>query len=247
MPKPSTLQLNGNNQKPCLNKKISKAEWRRLQTLSMFETAARQEGFSVIAGIDEAGRGPLAGPVVAAACVFPEDVFLAGVNDSKQLTPKKRAELFDQIKSDSRIQYAVGVVSHQEIDNINIYQATIRAMLEAVSQLPCTPDFLLVDGLQLPHPSIATKKIVEGDCKSYSIAAASIIAKETRDQIMCELHEQWPQYGFHKHKGYGTKQHLDALSKYGPCPIHRFSFEPIKSIGGNNDSCLNEETRLLSS
>lgn len=211
------------------DKLISKAEWRRLQQLNIFEAAARQEGFSFIAGVDEAGRGPLAGPVVAAACIFPVDLFIAGVNDSKQLSPLKRCELFEQLTADGRIQYGVGVISHTEIDRINILQATIAAMLMAVSQLPCIPDIMLVDGLKLIHPTIPCKKIVQGDAQCYSIAAASIIAKETRDRMMIGYHEQWPQYGFDKHKGYGTPAHVMAIAEHGPCAIHRLTFEPLKS------------------
>lgn len=182
-----------------------------------------------IAGIDEAGRGPLAGPVVAAACIIPLGIFLPGVNDSKQLTSKKRQEILQNLTSNARILHAVGVVSCQEIDQINILQATIKAMLLAVAGLAVIPDLLLVDGLQLPHQSIPCQKIIKGDQMSASIAAASIIAKEKRDGLMLEYHEEWPQYGFDSHKGYGTAQHYAAIDRYGPCPIHRLSFDPFKS------------------
>lgn len=228
MTKPSTTLLKPNKPKQSHKQKIARAEWKRLQVLKEFEAAARQEGYSIIAGIDEAGRGPLAGPVVAAACIIPEDLFIPGINDSKQLTPKVRRELFEALKSDSRIHYGVGIISHEEIDKINILQATKKAMLQAIDQLPSMPDYLLVDGLQLQHPNIPSKKIVQGDCKSYLIAAASIIAKETRDGLMHKYHEQWPEYGFNQHKGYGTPEHLDAIVRLGPCPIHRLSFEPLK-------------------
>lgn len=205
-------------------------ERRRLQELNVFEETARFQGFKVIAGVDEAGRGPLAGPVVAAVCVIPESIFIPGVNDSKKLTPEQRAEVFKWITSDGRIQYAVGVISPKEIDQINIFQATIRAMLQAISKLECQPEYLLVDGLQLPHPKIPCQKIIQGDAKSQSIGAASIIAKETRDRLMEAYHQEWPTYGFNKHKGYGTSKHLEAIAKYGPCPIHRLTFEPLKSL-----------------
>lgn len=210
------------------SRKINEIERLRLFDLNIFERAARQKGFSVIAGIDEAGRGPLAGPVVAAACVIPADVFIEGVDDSKKLTVMKRQEIFERLMADSRLSYGVGIISHQQIDEINILQATILAMLQAVASLCCVPDWLLVDGLKLNHPSIPSEKIIAGDQKSQSIAAASIIAKETRDRLMVEYDAQWPQYGFARHKGYGTVAHLAALAKYGPSPIHRRSFSPIK-------------------
>lgn len=207
---------------------VDESEWQRLQELNVFENAARNKGFQLIAGIDEAGRGPLAGPVVAAACVIPPDIFIPGINDSKKLLPKKREELFNKITQDSRITYGVGVINSLEIDKINIFQATVQAMLKAVAKLSCIPDILLVDGMLLPHPTIPSQKIIKGDSLSQSIAAASIIAKETRDRLMIDLHEIWPQYGFDQHKGYGTAMHLEALEKYGPCPVHRMTFEPCK-------------------
>lgn len=203
---------------------IDPIELQRLHDLTIFERAARQQGYNQIAGIDEAGRGPLAGPVVAAACIIPEDIFLPGINDSKKLTPQKRLALFEQIKADTRIQFGVGIVSHSIIDKINIYQAAMEAMRIAVANLPNRPDYLLVDGLKLEYP-IPSQKIIKGDQLSQSIAAASIIAKETRDQIMLEYHQEWPHYGFNKHKGYGTAFHRNALSVHGPCAIHRLSFE----------------------
>lgn len=221
--------------------RILKKELKRLQELNAFEDAARQQGFQLIAGIDEAGRGPLAGPVVAAACIIPEGVYLPGIDDSKKLTPVKRAEILKMIQSDPRILYAVGIKNHEEIDRHNIYQATILAMLEAVSKLARQPEMLLVDGLLLPHASIPTQKIIKGDARSQSIAAASIIAKETRDRLMEEFHLQWPDYGFHKHKGYATEQHLTAIQAHGPSPIHRLSFEPLKSLKAPVQLTLNIE------
>lgn len=208
--------------------KLSKAEKRRLQDLLIYEIAAQQQGHTVIAGVDEAGRGPLAGPVVAAACIIPMDLLIAGIDDSKKLSPKKRQSLFEQLTKDHRIYFGVGIVSHEEIDRINILQASIQAMLLAVAQLTNKPTYLLVDGLKLPHPTIPSEKILQGDQRSYNIAAASIIAKETRDRLMEEEHKKWPDYGFDKNKGYGTEYHLAALAKHGPCPIHRRSFEPVK-------------------
>lgn len=201
----------------------------RLQQMLNYEEAAYQQGYRLIAGIDEAGRGPLAGPVVAASCILPRGLLISRVNDSKKLSPKIRLQLFQRLKDDPSICYSVGIVESDEIDRINIYQATIQAMLQAVKKLAVEPDYLLVDGMPLLHPNVPAEKIIKGDQLSLSIAAASIIAKETRDQIMCQYHEQWPMYGFAKHKGYGTAQHLDALRKYGPCPIHRRSFEPLRT------------------
>jgi ribonuclease HII len=203
-------------------------EWRRLKALTLFEGKARRKGFKMIAGVDEAGRGPLAGPVFAAACIVPHKIFIPGVDDSKKLSPAKRQEIYQHIIADKRIVYSVGMIEAEIIDQVNIYQATIMAMKLAVDALASKPDFLLVDGLALPHPSIECQKIIQGDALSQSIAAASIIAKETRDRLMVEYHQRWPQYGFDQHKGYGTEKHLDALQRHGPCPIHRMSFEPLK-------------------
>lgn len=210
--------------------KLDDEEKLRLQEMLMFEKEAYQQGYRILAGIDEAGRGPLAGPVVAAACILPKGLLIANVNDSKQLTPKTRERLFERLTTDSSIIFGVGIIESEEIDRINIYQATIRAMWQAVDQLATFPDCLLVDGMGLPHPVLPCKKIIKGDQLSQSIAAASIIAKETRDRLMRAYHQQWPLYGFDQHKGYGTAQHLEALDRFGPCPIHRRSFEPIKTI-----------------
>lgn len=206
---------------------IDAKEWRRLCKLTLFEEAARSQGFRIIAGVDEAGRGPLAGPVVACACIIPADVYFPGINDSKKLLPAARLALYQTLVSDSRISFGVGVVSHKIIDKINIYQATIQAMLEAIENIAPRPDYLLVDGLKLPHPTIPAQKIVEGDAKAHSISAASIIAKETRDRLMRSYHLEYPEYGFHEHKGYATRQHLNAIEKHGPCPIHRRTFSPF--------------------
>jgi len=207
---------------------VAASERRRLQKLIKFEKEARAQGFSIVAGIDEAGRGPLAGPVVASACIIPEGIFFPGIDDSKVLTPEQREKLFAEITSCEGVIYAVGIVSHEDIDKLNIYQATIKAMLIAVESLSIIPNMLLVDGLKLPHPSIPCQKIIKGDALSQSIAAASVIAKVTRDRLMVEYDAQWPEYGFKKHKGYATSQHQEALELFGPCPIHRMSFEPCK-------------------
>ena len=208
---------------------LDEEEKLRLQQMIIYEEAAYQQGYQVLAGLDEVGRGPLAGPVVAAACILPRGLLVARVNDSKKLTAKIRAQLFERLTMDPSIIYAVGMVQAEEIDRLNIYQATIRAMWQAIDQLTTYPDYLLVDGMGLPHPLLPCQKIVRGDQLSQSIAAASIIAKETRDRLMHAYHEQWPLYGFNQHKGYATSQHLEALERFGPCPIHRRSFDPIKS------------------
>lgn len=202
-----------------------------------FESQAQDSGYRAVAGIDEAGRGPLAGPVVAAACIFPKGLSLEGVDDSKKLTPKKRDALFEKITSDSRISFAVAFADHQCIDRVNIYQATILAMKQAVDQLPIQADYLLVDGLDLVH-TVPSLKIIKGDSRSESIGAASILAKVTRDRMMEDFDKRWPEYGFKAHKGYGTVRHLEALEKFGPCEIHRRSFEPIKSMVRNAQSIV---------
>ncbi|MBS4168775.1 ribonuclease HII [Parachlamydia sp. AcF125] len=209
---------------------VDERELKRLRTMAIYEEKARQQGYKLVAGIDEAGRGPLAGPVVAAACILPLRFHIPGVNDSKKLTAQKRAQLFQEITQHPEVTYGIGVVATEIIDRINILQATIQAMLEAVTQLSSQPHALLVDGLQLPHPTIPCQKIIKGDSLSLCIAAASILAKETRDRLMLEYDQQWPEYGFAQHKGYGTQQHLEALKKHGPCAIHRKTFEPIKSL-----------------
>jgi ribonuclease HII len=184
-----------------------------------------------IAGVDEAGRGPWAGPVVAAAVVFPTECpRIQGLNDSKKLSSAKREKLFDEI-SKIALSIGVGKAGQTEIDEINILRATQKAMTEALSRLTTEPSEVLVDGNQLiPNIKKKQKAIVSGDSLSASIAAASIIAKVTRDQIMCDLAREYPQYGFERHKGYGTKEHLEALQKYGPSPVHRLSFAPVKNL-----------------
>lgn len=188
-----------------------------------YENAALNSGFEVICGIDEAGRGPLAGPVYAAAVILPKGHIVEGVNDSKKISEKKRDLLFDKI-IDECVCYSIGTASEQEIDKINILQATFLAMRRAVAGLEIKPDIALVDGNKKPGLDIAEQTIVKGDSKSANIAAASIIAKVSRDRYMLEMAEKYPEYQFEKHKGYGTKLHYEMLEKYGISPIHRKTF-----------------------
>jgi ribonuclease HII len=206
------------------SKALPKSERLRLAKLVEFESQARSTGYRWIAGVDEAGRGPLAGPVVAAACSIPEGVFFQGINDSKLLTAKIREKLFEQIVAREGVDYGIGIVEHTVIDQINIYQATLEAMRGAVRQLRIQPDYLLVDGLHLIVDGIAAMRIVNGDRRSQMIAAASVLAKVKRDHIMDTYHFDYPEYGFNTHKGYATEKHRCALAKFGPCPIHRRSF-----------------------
>ena len=191
--------------------------------IQQFEQTLRQQGDQRIAGIDEAGRGALAGPVVAAAVILPIDCQLSGVTDSKQLTPKRRAELFDKIHH-TAVAIGVGCVENEEIDRNNILQATLAAMAQAIAQITPAPDYALVDGIHLPKIFLPAEAIPKGDTLIQSIAAASIIAKVTRDRLMIELGETYPGYGFQVHKGYGTLLHRQAIAQLGPCPIHRRSF-----------------------
>lgn len=196
-----------------------------------FERSLWRAGRSAVAGIDEAGRGPLAGPVVAAAVVFPPEVWIHGVDDSKLLGAGKRDELYDVIM-ECAADTGIGVVSHLEIDELNIYQATMKAMTGAVSALRCPPSHLLVDGPRFSHSVIPATAVIDGDARCFSIAAASIVAKVTRDRMMVEFARSYPEYGFEKHKGYGTPGHLSAIREFGPCPIHRKSFRmPSRRTG----------------
>jgi ribonuclease HII len=215
--------------------RLDEEEKLRLQQMLIHEEEAYQQGFKVLAGLDEAGRGPLAGPLVAAACILPRGLLIPHVDDSKKLTQKARERLFKLLTTHPSIIYAIGIIEADEIDRLNIHQATIQAMWRAIDKLATYPDCLLVDGLGLPHPLLSTLRIVKGDKLSLSIAAASIIAKETRDRLMRAYHLQWPQYGFDQHKGYGTELHLEALERHGPCPIHRYSFDPIKTRWSKKD------------
>ena len=189
-----------------------------------YEKKARQQGYQQIAGIDEAGRGPLAGPVVATACILPQEIDLPGIKDSKKLSPERREAFYEILFSTEGVKIGVGVVDHLRIDEINILNATKEAMIQAISKLDLNPDYLLVDGLHLAHP-IPCLKIIKGDNLSISIMAAAIIAKVTRDRVMAELDAAYPEYGFKQHKGYGTAAHLEALRRLGRSPIHRQSFE----------------------
>lgn len=194
-----------------------------------YEQAARAKGFMQIAGIDEAGRGPWAGPVTAAAVILPEQFAHAQLNDSKQLSGKKREIIFKELMVHERIFWGIGSASAAEIDELNILRATHLAMQRAVNHLRMTPDFLLIDGRPVKSFTIPQQSIVKGDGKSLSIAAASILAKVTRDSLMLEIDREFPQYGFARHKGYGTSQHSKAIQTFGPCAIHRKSFAPIRT------------------
>jgi ribonuclease HII len=194
------------------------------QELMEYEIKANDKGYKFIAGVDEAGRGPLAGPVVAAAVILNRDTDIQGLDDSKKLSPKKREELYPKIQT---MAHGVGVVSSEVIDKINILQATRMAMKLAVEKLLITPNILLIDGNQKIESTIEQWAIVKGDSKSISIAAASVLAKVTRDHIMAKYHNEYPQYEFSRHKGYGTKRHRYLIAEYGPCPIHRKTFRGV--------------------
>lgn len=188
-----------------------------------FEEAAKARGFQHICGVDEAGRGPLAGPVCAAAVILPENTIIEGVNDSKKLSEKKREALFDVIRN-TAVAYCVAYASVEEIEELNILNATMLAMKRAVEGLEIPADYAMIDGNRLPDLSIDAEYIIKGDARSMSIASASILAKVSRDRLMYEYAKEYPQYAFDKHKGYGTKVHKAALLEYGPCPYHRMSF-----------------------
>lgn len=196
----------------------------------VFENRLLRQGFKLIAGVDEAGRGPLAGPIVAAAIILPSTCFLPGLDDSKKLSPKQRDRLFLEIKRQA-IAIGLAAVSHRQIDKINIGRANLLVMERAVLKLKIKPEYLLLDGgryrVALPLPQ---RGIDGGDGRSVSIAAASVIAKVTRDRLMAKYHACYPDYGFDRHKGYGTPDHLLALARYGPCPIHRRSFFPLSAL-----------------
>ncbi|MDR1641900.1 MAG: ribonuclease HII [Clostridiales bacterium] len=199
------------------------AELARLESMRAFERKLEAEGFSFIAGIDEVGRGPLAGPVYACAVILPKDCAIMGVKDSKKLSEKNREELSAIIK-EKAVAWNIGTADEKEIDSINILKATMRAMKDAVNGLSVKADSLLVDALSLPEIPLRQLAIIGGDGLSISIAAASIVAKVARDALMREYDLTYPEYGFAAHKGYGTKQHIDAIGKHGLCPIHRVSF-----------------------
>ncbi|MCC8126161.1 MAG: ribonuclease HII [Clostridiales bacterium] len=197
------------------------AERNRLEKMKVYE---RQHGScSAICGIDEAGRGPLAGPVVAGAVILPEDCEILFLNDSKKLSEARREALYPEIQEKAAA-WAVGITGWERIDEINILQATYEAMREAIHKLSLQPDLLLNDAVTIPEVAIPQVPIIKGDARSVSIAAASILAKVTRDHLMVEYDKIYPEYGFAKHKGYGTAEHIAAIKKYGPCPIHRQTF-----------------------
>lgn len=209
---------------------MKEKEEQRLIELKQIEQEIYNEGKELICGIDEAGRGPLAGPVVVAAVIMPKDSMIEGVNDSKKVSEKKREILYEKI-IDEAISYGVGIIDQKEIDRINILNATKEGLTMAVQELNPKPDLIIVDALnKIDTLGIPYKSIIKGDAKCYSIAAASIIAKVTRDRIMRQWDEVYPQYGFSKHKGYGTSEHIKAIKEYGLCPLHRLSF--VKNIVG---------------
>lgn len=195
-----------------------------------YEKAAVSSGFNVICGVDEAGRGPLAGPVCAAAVILPEDTVIEGLDDSKKLSEKKRERLYDEI-TEKATAYCVAYGTLEEIESVNILEATFIAMNRAIDGLKVKPDFAIIDGNRVPKGiKVPCATLVKGDSKSMSVAAASILAKVTRDRLMLTYDEKYPQYNFKKHKGYGTKEHTELLKQYGPSPIHRLSF--LKNILG---------------
>ncbi len=191
-----------------------------------YEEALYDQGNQLICGVDEAGRGPLAGPVVVAACILPPFLRIDGINDSKQLTAKKRAELFKIIVKNA-VAYHIVFISEADVDLLNIYQATKKGMLEAIQGLEVAPDHVLIDAMPLGELKIPHTSIIHGDARCASVAAASILAKVTRDEYMEKMDVKYPNYGFKKNKGYGTKVHMEALEKYGPCPIHRKTYAPV--------------------
>ena len=203
---------------------MKEKEEQRLINLKQYECELRSKGYKYICGIDEAGRGPLAGPVVVASVIMPENSMIEGVNDSKKVSEKKREKLYEEITKEA-ISYGVAIIDQNEIDRINILNATKHGLTTSIKELKVKPDIILVDALtKIDTCGIPYNSIIKGDAKSYSIAAASIIAKVTRDRIMRQWDEVYPQYGFAKHKGYGTAAHIAAIKENGICPLHRLSF-----------------------
>lgn len=195
----------------------------RIENLKKYEKKLKQQGANFIAGIDEVGRGPLAGPVVTSAVVLPDDCILLDINDSKKLSEKKREQLFEQILNIA-IEIKTSMYTNIEIDNLNILKATILSMEKCINSFQTKLDYIIIDALNLKNIKINQISLIKADAKSISVAAASIIAKVTRDKLMLNYHKIYPEYGFDKNKGYGTKEHILAIKKYGPCPIHRKSF-----------------------
>jgi len=198
-------------------------ERERLEKMCAYENDAYKNGVKFVAGIDEAGRGPLAGPVVAAAVILPQNLIIEGLNDSKKLSAKKRDELFDVIL-EKAVAFGIGIADEKCIDEVNILNATMKAMKTAVDKLTPQPELLLIDAVKLKEVPINQVSIIKGDALSVSIAAASILAKVTRDRMIEDMDKKYPMYGFAKHKGYGTEEHIEAIKKFGICPIHRVSF-----------------------
>ena len=207
----------------------------RLENMLTYEKDLYKQGLTLIAGVDEVGRGPLAGPVVAAAVILPQGCKIKGLNDSKKISKKKHLEVFQAVQ-DQALSIGIGIIDNQVIDQVNIYEATKLAMKEAISQLSLQPQHLLIDAMKLELP-ISQTSIIKGDANSLSIAAASIVAKVTRDELMKEYNQQFPGYDFAANAGYGTTKHLEGLTKLGVTPIHRTSFEPVKSlVSGEKES-----------
>ena len=210
----------------------------RVKAMFRYEDEARNEGLNIIAGVDEAGRGPLAGPVSVAAVILPEGLIIPKINDSKKLSEKVRDELYDEIMAKA-VSVKQVFVDERTIDRVNILQATMNGRYEAILALEPQPDKVLLDAVKLENLPMASLSLIKGDAKSASIAAASIIAKVSRDRLMDEYDKKYPEYGFAGHKGYGTGSHIEAIRKYGPCPIHRLSFEPIKSMVEETEDVAN--------
>lgn len=202
---------------------MKEQELNRLKNMLEIEDKLYSEGYNFVCGVDEAGRGPLCGPVVAAAVILPKDEYIEGVNDSKKLTEKKREKLYDDIMMKA-VAASIGISDVDVIEKVNILNATKLAMKQAIEKLSIKPDYVLIDGNQMIDINIKAETVVSGDAKSESIAAASIIAKVTRDRMLIEFDKKYPEYGFAKHKGYGTKSHIEAIQKYGLTDIHRSSF-----------------------
>jgi ribonuclease HII len=207
----------------------NRTEGQRLRALLAFETELWERGVARIAGVDEAGVGTLAGPVVAAAAILPRELRPRGLDDSKQLDARARGRLCAEVK-EGAVAWAVGLATHAEVDALNVYQAGLLAMRRAVEGLAVPPDHLLVDARRIPGLAIPQQGIVKGDARSLSIAAASVVAKVTRDAMMSEADERYPGYGFARHKGYCAPEHLDALRRLGPCEIHRLTFAPVREV-----------------
>jgi ribonuclease HII len=215
-------------------------ERERIGRMFSYERQVWAMGYKLVAGLDEVGRGPLAGPVVAAAVILPGEVILPGLEDCRRLSGRRRQELYEEIQAQA-LAIGVGMVHPEGIDEANVMMATYKAMVKAVGDLPMAPDYLLIDSLHLPGVAQPQAPIAGGDGQSCSIAAASVVAKVTRDQYMVEMDKLYPQYGFASHKGYGTLEHRDALERYGPCPIHRKTYGSVREIMSLSSGALFED------